>query len=222
MATNRSQERVRFRYGMCLNDGCSKCKSKEVQQIAARKEFVCEECGKPLRECPPPKKSNVGKMAGIAAAAVVVLGGAGYLIFGGSSEPKPEAPVEVVDTTAAPVQVDSPKVEAPVVDEPKAEEPKKEEAKKDVPAVKTPNAQPKPAAPAAKNPSWGSYEGARDANGLPHGNGVLYIKRATTINGEAAQPGERIEGVFRNGYVNMGTWYKSDGNAVVVKGVKVV
>ena len=41
------------------------------------------------------------------------------------------------------------------------------------------------------------------------------------INGETAQPGERIKGVFRNGYVNMGTWFKKDGNAVVVKDLKV-
>lgn len=76
--------------------------------------------------------------------------------------------------------------------------------------------------PQPKNPSWGKYDGPRDAQGLPHGNGVLRITRSTTINGETAQPGERIEGVFRNGYVNMGTWYKNDGNAVVVKGIKVV
>ena len=72
-----------------------------------------------------------------------------------------------------------------------------------------------------RNPSWGRYEGARQ-NGLPHGNGILYITRSTTINGQTAQPGERIEGVFRNGYVNMGTWFKKDGNTVVVKDFKVL
>lgn len=74
--------------------------------------------------------------------------------------------------------------------------------------------------PIGKNPSWGRYEGARNAQGLPHGNGVLYITSSTTINGESAQRGERIEGVFRNGYVNMGSWYKKDGNVVVVKDLK--
>lgn len=71
-----------------------------------------------------------------------------------------------------------------------------------------------------KNPNWGKYDGPRNAQGLPHGNGVLRITRSTTINGETAQPGERIEGVFRNGYVNMGSWYKNDGNVVVVKDLK--
>ncbi|MBP3252196.1 MAG: hypothetical protein J6M25_06080 [Prevotella sp.] len=75
-------------------------------------------------------------------------------------------------------------------------------------------------APQSKNPSWGRYEGPRDNNGLPHGTGVMRITRSTTINGQTAQPGERIEGVFRNGYVNLGTWYQNDGNAVVVKDLK--
>ena len=54
MATNRN-ERLRNRYGICLNDSCSKGKSKEVQEIPVRKDFVCAECGKPLRECRRPQ-----------------------------------------------------------------------------------------------------------------------------------------------------------------------
>ena len=211
MASSR-EERVRFRYGICLNDNCSKCKSKEVQEIPARKDLVCAECGKPLRECPPPKKGGNTKMIGIIAAAVVVLGGGGayFAMSGGDEQPaEPKAPVEVVDSQ----KVDSPAVEAPAEATPV--EAKKEEPKPADPKPESPK-------PAAKNPSWGKYDGARDASGLPHGNGVLTITRSTTINGETAQPGERIEGVFRNGYVNMGTWYKNDGNAVVVKGVKVI
>ena len=76
MPTNR-KEHLRYRYGICLSDGCSKCKSKEVQQIAARKDFVCEECQKPLRECPPPKSfwDKYGKMIISAATVVIVLVG---------------------------------------------------------------------------------------------------------------------------------------------------
>ena len=72
-----------------------------------------------------------------------------------------------------------------------------------------------------QNPSWGVYTGGRQ-NGKPHGNGVLRITKPHSINGQMAQPGERIEGVFRDGYVNMGTWFQKDGNAVVVKDVKVI
>lgn len=53
-----NQDRIRYRYGICLNEKCEKCKSKEVQEIPARRELVCPECGKPLRECPPPKRKN--------------------------------------------------------------------------------------------------------------------------------------------------------------------
>lgn len=214
-----SNERVRFRYGICLNDGCSKCKSKEVQEIPARKELVCAECGKPLRECPPPKQGPNMKVIGAAIAAVVLIGGgaAAFLAGGGDEQPAEEvkAPVEVVDSQ----KVDSAAVEAPVEATPAPEATSDTGTNKEV--TKPVDTRPTPQ-PAAKNPSWGKYEGARDANGLPHGNGVLNITKSTTINGEQAQPGERIEGVFRNGYVNMGTWYKKDGNAVVVKGVKVI
>lgn len=212
MASTRGNERIRFRYGICLNDSCSKCKTKEVQEIPARKELVCEECGKPLRECPPPKKKGNLKLYGAIVAGLAILGGgAGIALSGGDEQPIEEvkAPVEVaVDSQ----KVDSPAVQAPVTP---AAETKKEEPKVAEPA-------PVKAAPTAKNPSWGKYEGARNAEGKPHGNGILRITSTTTINGETAQPGETIEGVFRNGYVNMATWYKKDGNAVVVKGIKVI
>jgi ssDNA-binding Zn-finger/Zn-ribbon topoisomerase 1 len=122
---------------------------------------------------------------------------------------------------------DTTKVEQPVPEEPQQveepQEPVKEEPKAKPEEKKGGNSGGSTTTkPAGKNPSWGRYEGPRDSNGLPNGNGILYITRSTTINGEAAQAGERIEGVFRNGYVNMGTWYKKDGNAVVVKGIKVV
>lgn len=74
----------RFKYGICLNDECPKCKNKDVQQIPMRREFVCEECGKELRECPPPKKS--GKKPLIAAIAVIALVGivaGGIIAFSG-------------------------------------------------------------------------------------------------------------------------------------------
>lgn len=103
MATNRS-ERVRNRYGICLNDSCSKCKSKEVQEIPARKDFVCAECGKPLRECPPPRSwwdKNGKKVIGGVVVALLAAGGAGLALLGGGDKgpvppppPPPAVPVE--------------------------------------------------------------------------------------------------------------------------------
>lgn len=74
--SNRSQER--FKYGICLNDECPKCKEKTVQQVPMRKDLVCSECGKEMRECPPPRKSNKGKriaaiVAGVVALAAIIL-----------------------------------------------------------------------------------------------------------------------------------------------------
>ena len=70
MATS-SRSAERFKYGICLNDECPMCKQKTVQQIPMRKDLVCQnpECGKPLRECPPPKKPGlpVGLIIGIIA-----------------------------------------------------------------------------------------------------------------------------------------------------------
>ena len=77
MTTSNRNGRILYRYGICLNDQCSKCKSKEVQEIGARKDFVCAECGKQLRECPRPKTwwEKNGKMV-IIVAVIVILGGA--------------------------------------------------------------------------------------------------------------------------------------------------
>ncbi|MBQ9636671.1 MAG: Ig-like domain-containing protein [Prevotella sp.] len=93
MANSRSNERIRYRYGICLNDNCEKCKSKEVQEIPARKDFVCQNpgCGKPLRECPPPKKGGNKKLIGIIAGVVALLAIIGSVIAFTGGSPKIES-----------------------------------------------------------------------------------------------------------------------------------
>ncbi|MDE6654080.1 MAG: hypothetical protein K2K37_06805, partial [Muribaculaceae bacterium] len=89
MATPRSGNHLKYRYGICLNDKCEKCKNKEVQQILAHKDFVCTnpECGKPLRECPPPPPPiNWVKIACIAAGVLAVAGLIWYFLSGDSSD----------------------------------------------------------------------------------------------------------------------------------------
>ncbi len=91
MATS-SRSTERFKYGICLNDECSLCKEKKVQQIPMRKDLVCTECSKPLRECPPPKQGPdwkkiaaiIGAIAGIAA-----IGGGIYALTGASKSKEP-------------------------------------------------------------------------------------------------------------------------------------
>ena len=72
-----------------------------MQQIPMRKDLVCSECGKPLRECPPPKKKGVdSKLIGIIVAVVVIGGGIAAFcgLKGGNEVPPQETPVSVVDS----------------------------------------------------------------------------------------------------------------------------
>lgn len=109
MATNRN-ERLRNRYGICLNDICSKAKSKEVQEIPVRKDFVCAECGKPLRECRRPQTwwEKHGKKVIIGTVVVLLAGtGVGVSMLGGDKEKISETEKE---DTVITLPVDTPKV----------------------------------------------------------------------------------------------------------------
>lgn len=211
----------RFKYGICLNDECPKCKEKEVQQIPMRKELVCSECGKELRECPPPKKG--GKMpiyigAGVLVAALI--GGACVFAFGDNEENKPAetsvdstAVVEKVDTVPATKEVEVVKEE---VEEPVAEE---APVTKSEPYASVVN---KPATPASSPSSgtlrlsYGSYTGATK-NGYPHGQGKLTYSTSRQINrndmkGRTANAGDYVIGEFYNGFVVYGKHYDASGN----------
>lgn len=206
-ASNRNG-RVLYRYGICLNDQCSKSKSKEVQEIGARKEFVCAECGKQLRECPRPKTwwEKNGKMV-IIAAVVVVLGAIGgcFALMGndkkadGEGEGKPE-----------PVTVDTVAVNKPVEIEKQDEQPKLED--------------PKPVNPIQNGHGtielgYAKYEGDIK-NGKPHGNGTMTFKETHVVPGAKgnieAKAGEYAIGGWRNGEVNLVTLYQKDGNQVKI------
>ena len=57
-------------------------------------------------------------------------------------------------------------------------------------------------------------------NGQPHGNGIMRFKSRQTIPGTVdclAEPGEWVNGMWRDGKINAGTWYRNDGNQVIVK-----
>lgn len=214
MASNRS-ERIRNRYGICLNDSCSKCKTKEVQEIPARKDFVCAECGKPLRECPPPPPPvNLKKIIGGVVVALLIGGGAAFALLGGGEEKTASEPEVVVLDSAAPQKPEVPAEET------------KEEEKPATPAVKD---TPKKVAPKPAHMPGERYKGTLDlgygkyagdiVDGKPDGAGVLtYTKQQKVVSTKdvVAEPGERIEGVFENGKPTFVTLYKKDGNTVKV------
>ena len=115
-----------------------------------------------------------------------------------------------------PVPIDSVTTEIVEQPQPVVEQPQ--------PAVEKP--QEKPAKPQVSKLDLGyaTYEPMEGAsgikNGKPNGNGIMRFKRRQTIPGTedcVAEPGEWVNGAWRDGKVNVGTWYRNDGNQVIVK-----
>lgn len=214
MASNRS-ERIRNRYGICLNDSCSKCKTKEVQEIPARKDFVCAECGKPLRECPPPPPPvNLKKIIGGVVVALLIGGGAAFALLGGGEEKTASKPEVVVLDSVAPQKPEVPAEETKEEEKPAA--PAVKEAPKKV--AKKPAHMPGERYKGTLDLGYGKYAGDI-VDGKPDGAGVLtYTKQQKVVSTKdvVAEPGERIEGVFENGKPTFVTLYKKDGNTVKV------
>ena len=194
---------------MCLNDQCSKAKAKEVQEISARKEFVCEECGKPLRECPPPPPpTNWLKFVLIGVAVVALAGGGWYFFSSGDTKEQPEVvnepPVTVTeepaDTTAAPVVAEEPETPA-------------ETSEKEAPAPQVLNGR------GTVDLGYGTYTGDLK-NGKPHGYGTITYKKSHKIVSSkdfVASPGDTFEGEFRDGRISGLGYWKHDGNQTAVK-----
>ena len=209
----RNKEYVRYRYGICLNETCSKAKSKEVQQIAARKEFVCEECGKPLRECPPPKKGNKTPIVVVTVVLVVALIAAFFIFSGGESKQLTEPQLATKDSDIVKVEKDTigiseVKKNEPVVEPMKEEKPKVE---------KTAEKQAKPATSSSnsKNLGYATFKGNLK-NGQPNDvNGRLIFKTSHVIDsrdpkGRVAEAGDYVIGEFSEGHLVQGIWYGSD------------
>ncbi len=192
MARNESR-RSHIRYGVCLNDGCSKAKNKIVQEISGRKEMICDECQKPLRECPPPKKSNKGLIIGVIAGVVVIAGGiVAYTQLGGKSTVDKVPEDDTTTVVQTPESMPDPKT--------------------------TPAPLPEPDPNADLNLEYGDYYG-QVVDGKPHGTGTIVYRKATKIVSSkdyVAQPGEKVNGTFRNGKLNTGTWYQSNGNETAI------
>lgn len=234
MATTRNNDRVRYRYGICLNDNCEKCKSKEVQEIPARKDFVCSnpECGKPLRECPPPKKGGNKKLIAIIAGVVALLaiiGGIFFLGGGGkevaSPEPVAVAPVDSDSIKAAQMEAENQRLKdslAAVAAAAEVQKPK--EVSKPVVAstpVSSPVSAPKPATTSGtKNLGYATFKGTwpNDVNGR------MVFKSSHAIDskdpkGRVAEAGDYVIGEWSDGHLVQGIWYGSDNQ---VKGSVII
>ena len=213
---------------MCLNDNCEKCKSKEVQTIPSRKDFVCQnpECGKPLRECPPPKKGP-NKLVILIIAIIALIGigiGLFFALSGGEAEPT------AVAADSVEVKTDSvPAVQVPdtVVVE-KTDTIVKTDTvivKEQVPVKVASSAPAQPQQPQASAKSngklrlsYGSYSGDIK-NGYPNGMGRLTYSSSRVINRydskqRTAEAGDYVIGEFVNGFFVQGKHYSSDGSMI--------
>ena len=209
----RNKEYVRYSYGICLNETCSKAKSKEVQQIAARKEFVCEECGKPLRECPPPKKGNKTPIVVVAVVLVVALIAAFFIFSGGESKQPTEPQLATKDSDIVKVEKDTIGISEVKKDEPVVEPMKEEKPKVEKTAEKP--AKPATSSSNSKNLGYATFKGNLK-NGQPNDvNGRLIFKTSHVIDsrdpkGRVAEAGDYVIGEFSEGHLVQGIWYGSD------------
>lgn len=191
------------RYGLCLNDNCPKCKSKEIQQINGRKDFVCEECGKLLRECPPPRTwwdKNGKTLLGVLIA-VVILGAGGFFVM----SPKSESNVESLDESVPEIIEESPVDSVQVT-----------KGQPVTPILEKKKTEPVKKAVASTNKSldlgYATYKG-QVKNGLPHDeNGRMTFKEKRLIDKRDSQkrmadPGDYIIGEYVNGKLVQGVWY---------------
>lgn len=225
MATNRNSEHLRYRYGICLNDNCQKCKNKEVQQVSARKDFVCEECGKPLRECPPPKSGpNKMVIAAIAAVIVIAVGVGCFLGFSGGDTPE-STPVDSLN-----VQSDSLSQSSDTVTVVKTDTIKQIDTvtiEKTVEKVETPKAIKTTTTTTKTSKASGSAKGSINlgyakftgtvSGGKPNGQGTMRFTSSHVIDsrdpkGRVADAGDYVIGEWVSGKLVQGRWYGSDNN----------
>ncbi len=225
MATNRNSEHLRYRYGICLNDNCQKCKNKEVQQVSARKDFVCEECGKPLRECPPPKSGpNKMVIAAIAAVIVIAVGVGCFLGFSGGDTPE-STPVDSLN-----VQSDSLSQSSDTVTVVRTDTIKQIDTvtiEKTVEKVETPKATKTTTTTTKTSKASGSTKGSVNlgyakftgtvSGGKPNGQGTMRFTSSHVIDsrdpkGRVADAGDYVIGEWVSGKLVQGRWYGSDNN----------
>lgn len=186
------------RRAMCKNVGvCSR--ANKVQIITDDdQELKCPECGEEMelvtQTPPPPPPGNKWKMIAIAAVAIAAIGGGAY--FGLSSGGDNTKKTVAKDTVATqPADTIKPVTKDSVKAEPKVEEPKPEPKPE-------PNPGPKPPTPRPWS-SYASFDGT-----------TMTFKKAHRIPGTSrvAQPGDKVQGKWVDGEVNLVRWYHADGS----------
>lgn len=188
---------TRVRFGICLNEECELAKSKQKQSIRSGHDFVCEQCGCELRECPPEKKKNM--LPVIIVAAVIVLGAAvGFFVWQSGKGNKPVAGGQEVVDTLKPIGLKEP-----------ADTLKPEGDKGGGTVVIPENF--------SLDLGYAVFQGKLKDGKMHDDNGILTFKQKHIIESRdvkkrQAEAGEKVIGIFENGHLTTGTWYKKDGN----------
>lgn len=193
------------RRAMCKNVGvCSR--ANKVQIITDDdQELKCPECGEEMELVPttppPPPPGNTWKKIAIAAVAIAAIGGGAYFgLSSGGDNSKKAAVKDTVATqpadTIKPVTKDSVKAE-PTVNESKPEVDK---------TKPEPKPEPNPGPKTPKPKSWSSYASFDGT--------TMTFKKAHRIPGTSrvAQPGDKVQGKWVDGEVNLVRWYHADGS----------
>lgn len=212
---NRNIRTERFHYGICLNDECSKCRNKEVQQVPLRKELVCEECGKPLRKCAPASKKSVTKYI-MMGAIIIVLGLAGVFLLNDGEEA--DVPQQIrSEFVVQVVPVDTMLTEQVILPE------KQEIINDDTITTSKESVQADAPKSITYKVEFGTYEGPM-SNGKPHGyGGTIQVTHSYSIDLKK-MPAEYLQVYegdiivstkFVNGVLRAGELHRKDGTRKV-------
>ena len=226
MSEQNRRERQLVRYGLCLNDECEKCKTKEIQQVSARKDFVCEQCGKPLREVQRPHSwwNENGKKIIVLVVAVVISAVVWFFVADDSSTSVPMSVTEsavvsqVSDSTDVNVSVDTVALAEQVPLQPKNVTESTQDASSASLQLNAGN---------GVKLKCGKYEGPM-SGGKPDGiGGTIMVTSAYTIdlkNGNGGkvtlEAGDRISNTkFKNGVLQQGQLIRSNGERKFMSGL---
>lgn len=204
------------RIGICINfGGCEKAKAREKQEADVTN-FVCECCGKPLREVKE-RTDDGNKMKLIIGivAVIVVLGGIGaYFAFTDTDSNSKKSAEEKAEQIVVTDSVISPVVdEVPIKEDNNSLETLDVEPEKVITEQKA-----KPEIPVVDGKyqlSYGYYTGDIK-DGYPHGQGRLTYTVERQINKydmkkRTAKVGQYVIGEFQRGFFIQGRLYAADG-----------
>lgn len=207
-----------YRYGKCLNDSCKLGgNNPQVQKLSAHQDFVCQECRKPLHDCPPPKQGS-GKTAVILGAigSLAVLTGIGFGVNALFFKEKVEQPQSVVEKPegAATTVTDTASADTVVKSTPDAK-----------PVASDPVPVKEPVTSASVR--CGRYNGPM-SGGVPNGiGGTITVTRTYNIDlkdGSGSTvvvgPGDKIvDTKFKDGLLQQGQIIFSDGSRKYISGL---